>query len=212
MYFNYGQTEIAYLTKQDKKMGEAIAKIGMLKREVNTDIFCYLIYSIVGQQISSAATKTVWKRINEKVDAINATNILSLGRDKLQQCGLSYRKAEYIIGCAEKVASGELDLESLRNMSDTDVIKKLTILRGIGVWTAEMVLIFSLLRPNVISYGDFAILRGMKILYNLESIDRQLFAKYAQTYAPYASVASLYLWEIATRTASQSKNNKGIEE
>lgn len=199
MYFEYGTKEITYLAERDKKMGEAMAKIGMLKRKISTDIFSSLIRSIVGQQISSAAAKTVWQRINEKVGGINAENILLLGRENLQKCGLSYRKVEYITDCAEKVASGEINLQSLTTMSDSDVIKKLTTLRGVGVWTAEMILIFSLRRPNVISYGDLAILRGMKILYNLDSIDKKLFENYAKNYFPYASVASLYLWEIATQ-------------
>ena len=82
-------------------------------------------------------------------------------------------------------------------MSDSDVIKTLTDIRGIGVWTAEMLLIFSLMRPNVISYGDLAIRRGMMRLYNLKELPKDRFGRYAKRYSPYGSVASLYLWQIS---------------
>jgi DNA-3-methyladenine glycosylase II len=89
------------------------------------------------------------------------------------------------------------DIHSLNGLSDDEVCAKLTELDGIGVWTAEMLMIFSMQRPNILSYGDLAIHRGLRMVYNHEKIDRATFNKYRERYTPYASVASLYLWAIA---------------
>ncbi|HOS18674.1 MAG TPA: DNA-3-methyladenine glycosylase 2 family protein, partial [Clostridia bacterium] len=89
------------------------------------------------------------------------------------------------------------DVEALRDMPDQEVIQRLSALSGIGVWTAEMLMIFCMQRPDIVSYGDLAIHRGMRMLYHHRGIDRNLFEKYARRYSPYGTVASLYLWAIA---------------
>ena len=128
---------------------------------------------------------------------MDAEGILSLGREQLQDVGMSYRKAEYILDFAEKVKSGAFDVEALEQMPDDAVVLELTSLKGVGVWTAEMVMIFCMQRPDVVSFGDLAILRGMRMLYRHRALDRAKFDKYRKRYSPYGSVASLYLWEIA---------------
>jgi DNA-3-methyladenine glycosylase II len=197
LYFEYDGIEIEYLKRKDKRLGEAIDKIGHISREVDTDLFASVIHHIVGQQISSAALKTVWARLTEKLGAVNAVTICSALREDIQACGITFKKADYIKDFAEKVQDREFDIDALRSLPDADVIKELSALKGIGVWTAEMLMIFCLQRPNIVSYGDLAILRGMRMLYHHKKIDRALFDKYARRYSPYSTVASLYLWAIA---------------
>lgn len=107
------------------------------------------------------------------------------------------RKAIYIKEVADQVSSGQLDLEHLNQLSDDEVCERLVKLRGIGVWTAEMLMTFSMQRMNIMSWGDLAIQRGLRMLYRHRKITPTLFAKYRRRYSPYATVASLYLWAIA---------------
>ncbi len=197
MYFDYDDKVIEHLKKRDKKLAQVIDTVGKIERAVHNDIFTAIIFHIIGQQISTVAQKTICNRLSEKLGTIDAENILKLSDDELQQIGISFRKVSYIKQFAEKVASDELNLEALNSMSDEDVIKTLSSLNGIGVWTAEMLLIFTMQRPNVLSYGDLAIIRGLRMLYRHKKIDRTLFNKYMKRYSPYCSVASLYLWAIA---------------
>jgi DNA-3-methyladenine glycosylase II len=110
---------------------------------------------------------------------------------------MTFKKADYIQDFAEQVRSGQFDIDALCELPDEQVVTQLSALKGIGAWTAEMIMIFSLQRPDVVSFGDLAILRGMRMLYRHRSIDRKLFAKYARRYSPCGTVASLYLWAIA---------------
>lgn len=197
MYFEYTEKETEYLKIRDKKLGETIDKIGHIYRECDSDLFTSIVKQIVGQQISAPAFKTVWKRIEDKIGEITAENICSISDDELQICGLSYRKVSYIKDFAQKVKNGEFDVEKLSAMSDEEVIKELSSLKGIGVWTAEMLLLFCMQRPDVVSFGDLAIIRGMRMLYRHREIDRKKFDRYRKRYSPYGSVASLYLWAVS---------------
>lgn len=159
MFFQYGEREIAYLAGRDKRLGQAIEKIGHIDREVDSDIFSAIVHHILGQQISTAAQATVWSRLLYTVGSVSADSLTALGRERLQQVGTTYKKADYILDLAEQVRRGTLDPEQLWSLSDEDVIRELTKLKGVGVWTAEMILIFCMQRPNVLSFGDLAILR-----------------------------------------------------
>lgn len=195
--FKYGQKELDYLKKKDKKLGLAIDQIGWIEREVTPDLFTALIRSIVGQQISSKAAATVWNRILERFDAITPQTMVSASVEEIQQCGLSTRKAGYIKGVSDSVAKGNLNLSHLTELPDQEIIKRLSSLNGIGIWTAEMLLIFSMERSDVVSWGDLAIRRGMINLYGLADLTKEQFMKYRKRYSPYGSVASLYLWALA---------------
>lgn len=197
MYFEYGEKEIEYLKNKDKKLGEAIEKIGHIYRETDSDLFLSIIKQIVGQQISAPAFKTVWCRVEQAVGTVNAKNILAISDQQLQSCGLSYRKVSYIKDLAQKVCDKTFDVEKLNIMNDAEVIKELSSLKGIGVWTAEMLLLFCMHRPDIVSFGDLAIVRGMRMLYRHRAIDRKKFERYRKRYSPYGSVASLYLWAIS---------------
>lgn len=196
-YFQYGDTEIEYLKKKDKKLAEIIDAIGPIRREVEHDLFASVVHHIVGQQISTKAQRTVWARVVDLAGEVNAASIRKAGVDELQKCGLTFKKAEYIVEFAEKVHCGEFDLEGLDDMEDEEVIAELSELRGIGVWTAEMILLFCMKRPNVLSYGDLAIQRGMRMIYHHRKVDRKKFEMYRRRYSPYCSTASLYIWAVA---------------
>ncbi len=196
-HFTYGSKEMDYLTKKDPILGRAIQSIGKISRPVTEDLFETLVSSIVSQQISKKAFVTVWGRVQALVGKITPENILETPREELKSCGLSYKKTDWIRSGAEMVAAGELDLQEIQKLPDNDLIKKLTTLPGIGVWTAEMLLIFSLERPDVLSWGDLAIRRGVKNLYGLENLTKKEFEAIRERLSPFNSVASLYFWELS---------------
>jgi DNA-3-methyladenine glycosylase II len=196
-YFQYGEKEIAHLKKVDKRLAEVIDRIGVVQRLVIPDLFVALVHAIVGQQISTKAHQTVWERMSKELGKVSPEIIDGLLLETLQQFGISFRKAAYIKSAARKIVTGEFDINALRSMSDEEVCVKLSELDGIGVWTAEMLMIFSMQRPNVLSYDDLAIQRGLRMLYHHRKIDKVKFNRYWKRYTPYASVASLYLWAVA---------------
>lgn len=197
MYFRYGEKEISYLKSKCPRLARAIDEIGFIKREVDSDLFSAVVHQIVGQQISNKALHTIWTRLQNTVGSITADNLLQAGEKRLQSCGLSRQKINYILGFSGQVKSGAIDLESLWQKDDETVIQELCAQKGIGVWTAEMLLLFCMQRKNVFSYQDLAIQRGLKLLYHHRKITRPLFEKYRRKFSPYGSVASLYLWAIA---------------
>ena len=197
MFFQYGDCETTYLTSKDKRLGWAIQQIGHINREVDSDLFSAIVHHIIGQQISTKAQATIWKRMKDQYGIINADTILSAGVSNLQSLGISFRKAGYITDFAQKVKDGTFDIDGIWKKSDEEAIKELSSLQGIGVWTAEMILLFCMQRPNVLSFGDLAIQRGMRMVYHHRKIDRKLFEKYRRRLSPYCSVASLYFWAVA---------------
>lgn len=198
-YFKYGEEEIQYLKKKDKKLAIEIDKIGMVKREINTDLFSALISSVISQQISTKAAITVTNRLVELVGKFTPENLEKIELESIQQCGMSLRKAGYIKRIANSAVKEEIDFNNLHKLSDDEVIKELTRLKGIGEWTGEMILIHSLERPDILSYKDLGIRRGIMRLYELEELSKEEFEIYRKMYSPYGTVASIYLWEISAR-------------
>jgi 3-methyladenine DNA glycosylase/8-oxoguanine DNA glycosylase len=199
LYFSYGDKEVNWLKSKDKVLAEAIDQIGHINRPINPNLFFSLVDCIVGQQISAKAHATIRKRMQEKFgEELTPVSLVQASIDDIQTCGMSIRKAEYIQTVANDVYGGKLDLAELVNMSDDEIKKRLVEIKGIGTWTAEMLMIFSLQRPDILSYDDLAIIRGMRMLYHHRKITPQLFKKYFRRYTPYATVASIYLWEIST--------------
>ena len=197
MYFAYGEDELAYLRQKDKRLCEVIDRVGRVDRAVDTDLFSSVIHHIIGQQISTKAQATIWQRMRDTLDEVNDETVLAAGVPKLQGLGMTFRKAEYITDFAEKVHTGAFDLDAVERMSDEAAIRELSCLKGIGVWTAEMILLFCLQRPDILSFHDLAIQRGLRMVYHHRKIDRKLFEKYRRRFHPYCSVASLYFWAVA---------------
>ena len=196
MYFQYGETEISYLKAKDSRLGQVIEELGHIYREVDPDLYSAVLHQIIGQQISSKALATVWHRLQDSVENVNASNILTLGEEGLHSLGISYRKEKYITDFSRQILQGEFDPSKVLALPDKKVIEELTKVKGIGVWTAEMILLFCLQRPNVFSFDDLAIQRGLRMVYHHRKIDRKLFEKYRCRFSPYCSVASLYLWAV----------------
>lgn len=142
VYFAYGEAEASYLRQKDKRLCQVIDRIGHIDRPVDTDLFSSVVHHIIGQQISTKAQATIWQRMQDALGTVNAETILTAGVPKLQGLGMTFRKAEYITDFAEKVHTGAFDLHAVEHMSDEDAIRELSSLKGIGVWTAEMILLF----------------------------------------------------------------------
>jgi len=195
-YVEYGEKELNYLKGRDPKLGAVIDEYGILERRVDPDVFTSLISSIVNQQISTKAGATVFGRLRALVPEMSAKHLCALSVEDIQQCGMSHRKAGYIKGACEAVLSGELDIEGLKALSDEAVIKELVKLNGIGVWSAEMLMIFSLGRMDVLSYGDLIIRKAIIKLHDLDELTKKDFEKYRDMYSPYGSIASIYLWKL----------------
>lgn len=206
MYFQYGSVETDYLKQKDKVLGEIIDQIGHIDRETDSDLFSSIVHHIIGQQISTKAQATIWQRMQDALGVVDAEHILEAGDDKLQTLGISYRKAGYITDLAEKVQSGQFDLCGIWEKSDEEAIRELSSLKGIGVWTAEMILLFCMQRPDIFSYDDLAIQRGLRMVYHHRKIDKKLFEKYRRRFSPYCSVASLYLWAVSGGAVSGMKD------
>lgn len=206
MYFTYGETEISYLKRKDRRLSQIIDQIGLIQRPVDADLFSSVIHHIIGQQISTKAQQTIWKRMQNEFGTVTADTILAAGNNRLQSLGITFRKAEYITDFAQKVKDGSFDLEDIWNRSDEEAIAELISLKGIGVWTAELILLFCMQRPNIFSYGDLAILRGIRMVYHHRRIDRNLFEKYRRRFSPYCSVASLYFWAVAGGAIPEMKD------
>ena len=197
MYFEYGNEEIEYLKNKDKKLCEIIDKFGYIKHEVDEDLFSSIVFLIIGQQISTKAQNAVWKRLKDNLKCVTVDSVMNAGIDFLRSCGISERKCKYITDCANQIKSGEFDLQLIKEKNDEDAIKELTKLKGIGVWTAETLLLFSLMRKNIFSYDDIGLQRGLRRVYHHKKITKKLFEKYRKRFSPYCSVASIYLWAAA---------------
>ena len=195
--FRYGTAEINHLKKRDRILGSAIDRIGPIEREVTPDPFTALVSGIVAQQISAKAAETVWSRMKERFGYISPAALASASPEEIRQCGMSLRKAGYIHGIGTAVVQGDLDFSAFPHLSDSEIIGRLVPLNGVGTWTAEMLLIFSLERPDVVSWNDLAIRRGMMNLYGHETLTREQFERHRKRYSPYGSVASLYLWAVS---------------
>ena len=206
MFFNYGEAETDYLKQKDARLGEVINKICHINREVDTDLFSSVVHCIIGQQISTKAQKTIWQRMKGTLGTVTPNAIESASIDTLQGLGMTFRKAEYIKDFSQKVVSKEFDLAATEQMPDEDAIQALVSLKGIGVWTAEMILLFCLQRPNILSFDDLAIHRGMRMVYHHRKITRQLFEKYRRRLSPHCSVASLYFWAVAGGAVPEMKD------
>ena len=208
MYFAYGEQALSYLRKKDKRLCEVIDRIGHIDRTVDPDLFSSVVHHIIGQQISTKAQATIWQRMQDALGTVNAEAILAAGVPSLQALGMTFRKAEYLTDLAGRIVDGSFNLEAVRSMDDAEAIRALSSLRGIGVWTAEMILLFCLQRPDIFSYDDLAIRRGLRMVYHHREIDRDLFEKYRRRFCPYCSVASLYLWAVSGGAIPEMKDYK----
>ena len=189
----YWETAKKELSDNDIILSRIINKFDDLELISRGDIFFTLIRSIIGQQISVKAASTVWSRFTKKVGEITPKNILSVDFEDLRSCGLTQKKTEYVIGISE--SWHEYSLFDWNKMDDEEVIEKLIKLRGVGKWTAEMILIFTLLRPDVFPIGDIGMIRGIEKSYNsgVRMSNDELYAL-SEKWKPWRTVACCFMW------------------
>ncbi|MTI85853.1 MAG: DNA-3-methyladenine glycosylase 2 family protein [Firmicutes bacterium] len=193
--FTKNGTEAVKLQTMDPELAALIDMIGDYTLVLRTDYYKSLIRIIVGQQISVKAAKTIWGRFNSLCETINPASINVLEDDVIRETGISKPKLIYIKDLTQKILSEEINFKELENMEDEQVIRQLTRVKGVGRWTAEMFLIFSLGRLDVFSLNDVGLKRAIKSLYSLASIPViEEIEELSNKWKPYRSVASLYLW------------------
>ena len=162
----------------------------------NNDIFLDLIETIINQQLSSRVADVILGRFKNifKDKQIIAEKVVNISDSNLRRAGLSFQKIKYIKGLCEKLINKELDLQSLHDMSDEEAKERLTSIKGIGPWSAEMTLIFSLNRPDVFALGDLGLCTAVSRLYNVDRKDKKKIEIISQKWSPYRSYACWYLW------------------
>ncbi|MEY4419704.1 MAG: hypothetical protein RLZZ498_300 [Pseudomonadota bacterium] len=184
-----------HLVKKDRVMKRLIPQFGEACLQSRGDAFVTLARSIVGQQISVKAAQTVWDRFAKLPRKITPANVLKLKVDDMREAGLSARKVEYLVDLALHFDNGALHVKKWSEMSDDAIIDELVSIRGIGRWTAEMFLIFHLMRPNVLPLDDVGLINGISHNYfSGEAVSRSEVREVAAAWAPYCSVATWYIW------------------
>jgi DNA-3-methyladenine glycosylase II len=188
---------ILHLKKCDPVLAGIIERVGPCRIQFRDADFQTLVRSIVYQQLSGKVAAVIMGRLVARMakQSVTPRAILKLPVEELRAVGLSKQKAAYIRDLAEKTASGALDFPSLADLSDDEVIERLTQVKGIGVWTAHMFLIFALQRPNILPVGDLGVRSAVKKAYALDDLPRpDELARIAKGWHPYCSIASWYLW------------------
>lgn len=192
---DYWEEACRHLARKDRVMKRLIPQFGDACLQSRGDAFTTLARSIVGQQISVKAAQTVWDRFAKLPRRMTAGNVLKLKVDDMQAAGLSARKIEYLVDLALHFDSGAIHADAWMAMTDDDIITELVGIRGIGRWTAEMFLIFHLMRPNVLPLDDIGLINGISRNYfSGESVSRSDAREVAAAWAPYCSVATWYIW------------------
>ena len=187
---------INHLKKSDPVLAAIIESVGPCRMEFGPPEFHSLAEAIVYQQLHGKAAVTIFKRFAALAgDPVTPEGILKLSDAQLRSVGLSKQKSSYLKDMAQRAASGELDFSRLPDMTDEEVIKHLTQVKGVGVWTAHMFLMFTLRRPNVLPTGDYGIQAAIKKHYKKRKMPKpEQMEKIAKVWEPYRSVACWYLW------------------
>lgn len=191
---------LTHFKKNDPVLHEAGIKIETLTLSIHPQPFVRLCRSIIGQQLSVKAAQTIFDRFEKLFEkGINPADLLKTQNDDLRSCGISYTKISYLKDLAHKTLSEEIDLHSLKNFSNEEVIETLVKVKGIGAWTAEMFLMFSLGRPDVFSSGDLGLRNAIQKLYKLKTkpTEKQI-EKLTKKWSPYKTYASMILWRSLT--------------
>ena len=199
LIYTLNSNDIKAVYKKDKLLGKLIKFIGDIEISLRDDYFLSLVRAIVGQQLSVKAAATINDRLMALCGELSPDRILELQEEELRGVGLSRGKVVYIRDLASRVKNGDLKLDRIEELEDENIIKSLTEIKGIGKWTAEMFLIFSLGRPNIFSMGDLGLQRSVMWLYQMEEVSVQYLKECQLKWSPYGTVASIYLWEAINR-------------
>ena len=188
-----------HLSRRDRVMKKLIARFADGRLESRGDAFTTLARAIVGHQISTQAAQTIWDRFVALTDSashsLQPASVLALDAPQIRAAGLSARKVEYLCDLAQHFASGTVHVAEWQDMDDEAIIEELVAIRGIGRWTAEMFLIFHLLRPNVLPLDDTGLIKGISVNYfSGEPVSRAEAREVGDAWAPFRSVATWYIW------------------
>ncbi len=191
---------LSFLSYKDPQLSKLIKLVGQLEIKVYDDPFRFIVGEIVGQMISNKVKKIIISRLIQLCDNNICPEVIStLSVRQLREIGLSNAKSTYIIGLANEVNEGKLNLASLISMSDEEVIIHLMKVIGIGVWTAKMFLLFAMQRPNILPIEDIAFIQGFNWLYDKRCTNKNFIIKKAKNWQPYCSIAARYIYECVNR-------------
>ena len=193
--FKYRAEHLRRLSEADPVLGRFIGAAGRVKRKLEDEPFAGLVKSVIGQQVSSAAAYSVARRVELRFGGFSEELLARASVGDLAGCGMSLKKAQCIIEAAQKFSGGQ-GFGQICRLPDESLCAELVKLRGVGLWTAQMVMIFSLNRMNVLSGADYGIRAGMARLYGCDATKEFIEGK-RSLWSPYCSVASLYMWEAA---------------
>jgi len=187
-----------HLSANDAIMARIIKKYKGINLKGSTEYFVSLVYSIIGQQLSVKAADAIINRFTDKYGVPEPSAILLADTEDMRALGISYAKIKYIKSLAENMTNGILDFVGIENKSNDEIISMLTTVKGIGVWTSHMFLIFTMCRQDILATGDLGIKRAIMLNYNLENLpDEDYITELAKKnkWAPYESIACRYLWK-----------------
>jgi DNA-3-methyladenine glycosylase II len=196
---DYWDEACKHLAKRDRVMRKLIPRFAESRLESRGDAFTTLARSVVGQQISVKAAQTVWERfvaiVDGKAVSLQPSAVLAIDAPRMRSAGLSARKVEYLGDLARHFEAGTVHVSQWQQMGDDAIIEELVAIRGIGRWTAEMFLIFHLMRPNVLPLDDVGLLKGISLNYfSGEPVSRAEAREVGDAWAPFCSVATWYIW------------------
>lgn len=194
---NKTDSAVQKIYKSDPVLAQLIEKVGDIEINLREDYFASLVRSIVGQQISVKAASTIYVRLKTLLDhKLTAEKINNVSLENLRSAGLTNRKAEYVKDLAKKVLANELDLKNIEKYNDEEIIEQLITVKGIGKWTAEVFLLLTLGRKDVLAIDDVGIQRAAKWLYQIDKSERrQILIDKSPLWKPHRSIVSFYLWE-----------------
>lgn len=186
-----------HLSRVDSTVAAVLDTVDLgewLEERIGDDYYYHLTRNIVGQQLAGKAANAIFARFVDRVGEVKPEIIVSIDDQSLRDVGLSWAKAKYIKDLAAKVLSGEVSLSDLDRLDDEAVITELTKVKGIGRWTAEMFLLFTLQRENIFSHGDLGLRNGFIKLYGIENPTKDNIEKVVSVWSPYKSYGSIALW------------------
>ena len=194
--YNLNNKKVQFLINSDEKLGKLIKHIKSCQILIEDDGFKCIIEYIIGQQISDKTRKVIWDKMCEKYKDISPKTIMNISESELRDLGICKQKVTYIKNLASAVINKEIIFNDFKKSTNQEITNKLTKIKGIGNWTVEMYLIFSLGRENVFSKGDHTIKRVIKWMYNLENLPNNTeLERYFSNWLQYATIVSAYFWE-----------------
>lgn len=190
----YGKEEMAYISSKSTVMQILVKRYGQLEMGHVTDVYSSLVIHIISQMLSNNVADVLTGRFINLVGEIRPEVISKLAIEDIRQCGISQKKAEYIIELSNKVHSGEYDFSGIDDLADDQVISYLMKIKGVGRWTAEMIAEFTMGRKNIFSFDDVALQNGIKSAHGFKTLSKTRFERLRKLYSPYCSIASLYYY------------------